>query len=110
VPEGQKPSIDKQPEHGKVTIDENGRWTYTPDPGYTGKDRFTVAAKDSQGNETILALLDVTVQTKPAPGQGNPPAAVLPQTGETGRWGVQAAGIALIVLGILWRRKLAVKK
>ncbi|MFE4569648.1 collagen binding domain-containing protein [Paenibacillus chitinolyticus] len=110
VPEGQKPLIDKQPEHGKVTIDENGRWTYTPNPGYTGKDRFTVAAKDSQGNETILALLDVTVQTKPVPGQGNPPAAVLPQTGETGRWSVQAAGIALIVLGILWRRKLAVKK
>ncbi|MEY9094233.1 collagen binding domain-containing protein [Paenibacillus sp. RC84] len=110
VPEGQKPLIGKQPEHGKVTIDENGRWTYTPDPGYTGKDRFTVAAKDSQGNETTLALLDVTVQTKPITGQGNLPAAVLPQTGETGRWSVQAAGIALIVLGLLWRRKLALKK
>ncbi|MFS0838964.1 collagen binding domain-containing protein [Paenibacillus sp. 1P03SA] len=112
VPEGQKPFIGKQPEHGKVSIDENGRWTYTPDPGYTGKDRFTVAARDSQGNETVLALLDVTVQTKPVSGQQNPdtPAALLPQTGEYGRWYIQAAGLALIALGLLWRRKLTVKK
>lgn len=112
MPEGQKPFIGTQPEHGKVTLDENGRWTYTPDPGYTGKDRFAIAGRDSEGNESLLALLDVSVQTKPVSGQQNPdaPAALLPQTGEYGRWYIQVAGLALIALGLLWRRKLTVKK
>jgi VCBS repeat-containing protein len=40
------------PAHGSVSLNENGSFTYTPDPNYAGDDTFTYAARDNAGNET----------------------------------------------------------
>lgn len=52
------------PEHGTVTVNENGHWTYTPAEHYTGHDRFTVVVSDSRGG-TATATVDLTVTAGP---------------------------------------------
>lgn len=61
-----------QPEHGTVTIDPNGNYTYTPKPGFTGADTFTVTATDTglhinllnlgraPGTQTIVSVEQIT--------------------------------------------------
>lgn len=44
--------VEKQPDHGHVDMNDNGAFTYTPDPGTSGKDEFVYLAKDSNGNST----------------------------------------------------------
>ncbi|PIE65338.1 MAG: hypothetical protein CSA24_02780, partial [Deltaproteobacteria bacterium] len=39
----------QQPEHGTVTINDDGTLTYTPDSGYEGPDSFTYTVCDAQG-------------------------------------------------------------
>ena len=38
------------PAHGTVTVDANGKWTYTPDKDYNGPDSFTVTVDDLNGD------------------------------------------------------------
>jgi VCBS repeat-containing protein len=38
--------------NGSVDLNENGSFTYTPDPNFFGDDTFTYRAKDNVGNET----------------------------------------------------------
>ena len=45
-----------QPEHGTVTIDSNGNYTYVPKPGFTGADTFTVKATDTGLHINLLDL------------------------------------------------------
>ncbi|WP_175472164.1 MULTISPECIES: Ig-like domain-containing protein [unclassified Curtobacterium] len=40
------------PEHGAVTVDEDGGYTYTPEPGYSGPDTFDTTITDGSGNTT----------------------------------------------------------
>ncbi|GAF10563.1 Ig-like domain-containing protein [Paenibacillus pini] len=40
--------IDKQPEHGTVTIESDGTYTYIPEAGYTGPDSFTFTVSDGK--------------------------------------------------------------
>lgn len=64
-----------RPEHGRVHVHAVGDWTridYTPDPGYTGGDTFTVRLLP--GSTTVR--VNVTVEAGPAPVV---PAAVTPR-------------------------------
>ncbi|SHO48494.1 collagen binding domain-containing protein [Anaerocolumna xylanovorans] len=60
VPEGSTTSPGKEPDNGKVTVDKDGNWIYTPDPGFTGKDEFTVTVTHPDGTtEEIPIHIDV---------------------------------------------------
>ncbi len=52
------------PAHGTVSVDTDGRYTYTPSSGFSGTDRFQIRVTDTAGAST-LAWVDVTV--RPAP-------------------------------------------
>jgi len=52
-----------QPEHGSVRIN-GGRVIYTPDPGFSGTDRFTYTVVDGHGG-TSSATVTVTVGQQP---------------------------------------------
>lgn len=49
-----------EPRKGTVVI-EGGGFTYTPDEGVTGSDRFTYTAADSQGHVSLPAKVTVTI-------------------------------------------------
>ncbi|WP_414932219.1 VCBS domain-containing protein [Vibrio europaeus] len=49
-----------KPSNGKVVIDADGNWTYTPDPEFDGKDSFVISVSDSNGGtDTITVNVDV---------------------------------------------------
>jgi len=48
--------------HGSLTLNSNGSFTYTPDPGYTGTDSFTYRANDGQDNSNT-ATVTITVSS-----------------------------------------------
>lgn len=117
VPEGSEAKIGKEPEHGKVTIDPNGKWTYTPNPGYVGEDSFTVVVTDAAGNEETVHY-DVLVEKLPAggngevsagngphPGPGSGSGQTLPKTGEDSHLMMQLTGLGLVALGIVFLRR-----
>ncbi|NDY93402.1 tandem-95 repeat protein, partial [Ideonella livida] len=58
-------SVHSGPAHGTLSLDAaTGAYVYTPAPGYTGTDSFTVQVADGQGG-TRLAVVQVTVQPAP---------------------------------------------
>ena len=87
IPLGGIPSISEQPEHGKVVLTPDGKWTYTPEPGYTGKDKFTITVTDEDGNDQDVVIeIDVDevprgTVTDTASDDGGLPG-MLPKTGE----------------------------
>ncbi|WP_072335318.1 MULTISPECIES: SdrD B-like domain-containing protein [unclassified Paenibacillus] len=114
VPPGSKPSIGKQPEHGQVELEDDGKWVYTPEPGYTGKDGFTIIVTDPNGNEEEI-LIDIDVEKIPldrAEGEGAqqpqavlPNVTVLPKTGEGSHLLLQLTGLGLFMLGAVLRKR-----
>ncbi|ELV07420.1 Hypothetical protein F387_02018, partial [Wohlfahrtiimonas chitiniclastica SH04] len=48
------------PKNGTVTINKDGSYTYTPKPGFTGDDSFTVVVSDGNGGE-LTVTVPVTV-------------------------------------------------
>ncbi|WP_212961513.1 Ig-like domain-containing protein [Cohnella xylanilytica] len=58
-------AVDKQPEHGKVVIDpDTGKFTYTPNEGYTGPDSFTFTVNDGQAT-SAPGTVSIDVQEAP---------------------------------------------
>lgn len=62
------------PEHGTVTVDRNGNYSYTPDPDFTGIDTFAVSVVDTGWHVNLLepflpppADTVVTVAVGPVP-------------------------------------------
>jgi VCBS repeat-containing protein len=53
-----------QPQHGTVSVNADGSFTYTPTSGYTGNDTFTYVATDSVGN-TQTGTVTITVAPGP---------------------------------------------
>ncbi|CAM3176753.1 Ig-like domain-containing protein [Paenibacillus lupini] len=49
-----------EPEHGTLTFNEDGTFTYTPDPNYNGPDSFTFKANDGQA-DSPEATVSITV-------------------------------------------------
>ncbi|MEK4044516.1 SpaA isopeptide-forming pilin-related protein [Paenibacillus sp. FSL H8-0048] len=117
IPLGGIPSIGEEPAHGTVTITPDGKWTYTPDPGYTGKDKFTIVVTDEDGNEeeiTIEVGVDevpkgtVTEPTDKGNNSGLP--GKLPQTGEESPLPLYLTGGGLIILGFVLSRRFNARK
>ncbi len=65
-----------QPAHGRARLNPDGSVTYTPDPGFTGEDRFTYVIIDADGN-TAQGTIVVTVPA-PASPSPSPPATPSP--------------------------------
>ncbi|GAB6107392.1 DUF7601 domain-containing protein [Fusibacter bizertensis] len=91
VPEGGGVDVSEPPTNGKVTVDENGKWTYTPDPGYIGKDRFKVIITNPDGSFDDL-IIDIDVEPIPLGG-------MLPQTGQTSSMFYWVLGFILVLSG-----------
>ncbi|MFE4710754.1 collagen binding domain-containing protein [Paenibacillus sp. NPDC056722] len=116
IPLGGVPSVGDKPAHGKVTLKPNGKWVYTPDPGFIGKDKFTIIVTDKDGNEEEIVIeIDVeevpkgTVTGEPD-GNGNSKGkdgkpSVLPKTGEDSPLPIYLVGGSLIILGYVLSRR-----
>ncbi|WP_018212678.1 Cna B-type domain-containing protein [Desulfitobacterium hafniense] len=109
VPPGSTAEVGEPPLHGKVTVDEEGQWHYTPDPDFVGKDHFSIRLIKPDGTEEdILIEIDVeeiplSVPEAPAAAQGGQ--GQLPKTGESSQAGFYLAGLFLILSGLALRRK-----
>ncbi len=66
--DGQPVTVDivDQPEHGTVTVDEDGNVTYTPEEGYDGEDEFSYEICDPDGDcSEATVTVDVQGSTEP---------------------------------------------
>ncbi len=54
--------------HGRITLTDRhtGAYTYTPDAGYIGTDRFDYVVRDALGNYSTAATVSITVSERPA--------------------------------------------
>jgi len=52
--------VDSGPVHGTLTLNPDGSFTYTPDPGYVGADSFTYIVDD--GYLTDIGQVDLTIE------------------------------------------------
>ena len=55
--------------HGSVTVAENGAFSYTPAPGYSGPDSFSYTV--SNGSSSAVATVNITVIADPNGAPGN---------------------------------------
>jgi LPXTG-motif cell wall-anchored protein len=111
IPLGGIPSIGDEPDHGTVTITPDGKWTYTPDSGYIGKDEFTIVVTDEDGNEEEV-VIEVAIDDVPkgtvTDTADNPDGTLpgkLPQTGESSPLPLYLTGGGLIALGLVLARR-----
>ncbi|HHY26883.1 MAG TPA: LPXTG cell wall anchor domain-containing protein, partial [Desulfitobacterium dehalogenans] len=110
VPTGGTVEVSKPPQHGKVTIEKSGKWIYTPDPGFIGEDKFSIKVTKPDGTEEEV-LIEIDVEKIPL-GASQVPSAdnggsgkELPKTGESSKVGFYLAGLSLVLLGLVLRRK-----
>ncbi|MGN7223889.1 Ig-like domain-containing protein [Curtobacterium flaccumfaciens] len=54
-----------EPSHGEVTVDEDGSYTYKPEPGYSGPDGFDYTVTDGSGT-TTTGTVTIVVAPKAA--------------------------------------------
>ncbi len=54
------------PEHGTLTDNGNGTYTYTPDPGFNGEDTFTYTISDGSTEDTATVVLTVGTPAPPS--------------------------------------------
>jgi sterol desaturase/sphingolipid hydroxylase (fatty acid hydroxylase superfamily) len=77
--------VDKAPQHGKLRVDANGRFSYAPEAGFAGIDGFALAAGDGKNGLTRFFLARVG-QANPSGIEGSastPPPIAFALTGET---------------------------
>ncbi len=113
VPEGSTASPGQKPDNGKITVDKNGKWTYTPEPGFTGKDEFTITVTHPDGKkEEVVVHIDVNKVPFGNPDNGkkgsgdngsddNGKGVHIPKTGEKIPMAVLPVAITGIVAGII---------
>ncbi|WP_186377011.1 Ig-like domain-containing protein [Curtobacterium pusillum] len=63
---GLKVTDNTKPDHGDATVDDDGGYTYTPEPGYSGPDSFDYTVEDGEGNMTT-GTVTITVLPKGVP-------------------------------------------
>ena len=102
VPEGGTTVKGKEPEHGTVKVNKDGKWTYKPDPGYTGKDDFSVIVTGPDGEEEEI-FVEIDVEEVPLSGDnsGKGKGTGLPGTGEWLHWSYFLIGILTCLTGII---------
>ncbi|MDQ6422478.1 SdrD B-like domain-containing protein [Paenibacillus sp. LHD-117] len=105
VPKGGTTETGTPPKNGTVTVKPGGKVTYTPKPGYTGKDKFSVIVKDKDGNEEEF-WFDIDVEEPPLGGfEGTPDIGNLPKTGEESYLMLYLIGAAFVAGGIVLRAR-----
>ncbi|WP_246534866.1 Ig-like domain-containing protein, partial [Wohlfahrtiimonas chitiniclastica] len=57
--------VGEEPKNGTVVVNEDGTYTYTPNPDYHGDDKFTVVVSDGKGGK-VTVTVPVTVMPEPA--------------------------------------------
>jgi VCBS repeat-containing protein len=57
--------LEDLPDHGTLSLDPNGAFTYTPAPGYTGEDSFSYRASDGIHLSSPATVLLTVVNTAP---------------------------------------------
>jgi len=78
------------PEHGSVTIDANGNYTYTPTAGYTGTDSFSYSVSDGHGGSNTYTVSIAVPANVPAHFAGGDSANVTKDSGDYVRNGTLA--------------------
>ncbi len=107
VPGQEVPTVGKEPDNGKVTVDENGKWVYTPNPDFVGKDNFSIIVKNENGDdEEIFFEIDV----EPVPLGAPDTEGTLPKTGENSSLPFYLLGGAAIAVGAAGLQKRKEKK
>ncbi|MBE7160893.1 MAG: tandem-95 repeat protein [Williamsia herbipolensis] len=53
---GTTTTVSKAPGHGTVTLGDDGSYTYTPAPGFSGDDSFDVTVTDSSGQKSTVTV------------------------------------------------------
>ena len=101
VPEGGSPEVKNPPKNGDVIIKEDGSWTYTPDPGYSGKDQFEIVITNPDGDEEVY-IIDIEIEEIPLGSNGTE---TLPQTGQPSLAWMTWLGTLIAGMGILIRIK-----
>ncbi|MHA6481232.1 SdrD B-like domain-containing protein [Paenibacillus sp. strain BS8-2] len=103
VPKGGTTVPGTPPKHGTVVVTPDGKATYTPNPGYTGKDKFSIVVRDEDGNEEEF-WFDIEVEEVPRGGiDGTPDVSNLPKTGQDSYMLLYLIGAAFIAFGIYMR-------
>lgn len=111
VPDNKTTKPGQPPKNGTLEITPDGKWTYTPKPGFKGDDSFTIIVTDEDGNEEEL-FYEITVEEVPRGGVETPNVDKLPKTGEDSHLLIQLLGAAIAMTGIvlLVRRRFLIKK
>ena len=53
------------PKYGTVSLNDDGKYTYTPRDGYVGRDKFSFVVRDSFGNYTDVKAVSLSVYSRP---------------------------------------------
>jgi len=56
LPDDAAPRIGGPPANGTATVDEDGNWIYTPNPGFSGRDVFTIIVRKADGAEYEVTI------------------------------------------------------
>jgi hypothetical protein len=73
IPEGVSLTVIAPPGHGDLTLQDNGSFTYSPEPSYLGSDSFTYRATDPADNYAI-GTVALNVAGPPSAVISSPPA------------------------------------
>lgn len=65
-------SVSANPAHGTITINPDGTFTYTPEPGFSGSDTFQFLLADGHGGFDIGQAVIVVATGQPPPITGPP--------------------------------------
>ncbi len=59
--------LDEVPDHGELTFNEDGSFTYMPEKDYFGEDYFAYHVETAEGLESKIAIVTLTVVDMPEP-------------------------------------------
>jgi hypothetical protein len=84
------------PSNGTVSVDGNGRWIYTPSPGFTGTDSFVVRTQCAEGVSSDYQFVVNVLNREDSS---------LPKTGGVDQGLLYGNGFLLILLGFTLLRR-----
>ena len=96
------------PANGTLMLNGDGSFTYTPDPGFVGTDRFTYTASDGEATSnpatvtiSVVAGSPMTPSAPTTTTRRFVPATLPATGGGNGRQALAAVGVVMLALGTL---------